>query len=73
MKPNKEKVSAAANDVLKQLNVAKEAVVLILIGAGINDNGAKIIEQKFSSCMESVNNFLNIAAAEMRLAETKVE
>jgi hypothetical protein len=71
MKINKEKISLEANKVLMNINTTKEAVTLILLGAGINEYGAKIVEQKFNNAQESLNTFLNMVVAEIRNSEPK--
>lgn len=70
---NKEKIMAQANVVMTNLNVTKEAVGLILVGAGINEYGAKLIEQKFASSNEAFNNFLNLVIEEVRKTEPRPE
>lgn len=72
MKANKEKIMAEANNVLKNLNSAKEAVTLILSGASVNDYGVKVIDEKFNSISEGFNIFMNLVVSELRNAE-KVE
>ena len=73
MKINKEKILTKANEVLVSFNTVKEAVNLILVGAGINEYGAKLIEQKFNSTHEGINNFLNLVMEELRKLEPQPE
>ena len=73
MKANKEKIMAKANEVLVNFNTVKEAVNLILVGAGINEYGAKLIEQKFNSAHEGINTFLNLVMDELRSHEPQPE
>lgn len=61
-----------ANNVLKNINSAKEAVTLILSGASVNDYGVKVIDDKFNSIGEGFNLFMNLVVNELRNTE-KVE
>ena len=73
MKVNKDKIMAKANEVLVSFNAVKESVNLILVGAGINEYGAKLIEQKFNSAHEGINTFLNLVMDELRSHEPQPE
>lgn len=64
-----DKLNTELNKVLTNVNATKEAVSLILLGAGINEYGAKIIEQKFNNVNESIQTFLNLMTAEERKNE----
>lgn len=73
VKINKEKLSIEANKVLIHFNATKEAIGLILSGAGVNEYGVKIIDQKFSSAQEGFNVFHNLVIEEINKFEAELK
>ncbi len=73
MKVNKEKISEAVNNASTQLNLAKDAMNLILLGAGVPEAGVKLLDQKMSSVNEAIGRMYNITIEEIGKAEKREE
>lgn len=72
MKIKRDKLHDAANIAISQLNATKEAIKLILLGANVNAEGVKVIEQKLNSAQESFNVLLNVTNEELNKCEKTI-